>query len=101
MTWKAFANQLACTSRRRGLTTAVIYGLTLTVRFTSATGEEADIPAQAMLRSDPVISITTRDQPSLHYHDWIRGTAQATVLHQGWKFSSPARASAAPGCIAP
>ena len=40
MVWKTFVGPLAMTSRRRGLATAVIYGLSLTVRFTSATGEE-------------------------------------------------------------
>src|SRR5207248_10079853 len=42
MIWK---NPLAITSRRRVVASAVIYGLSLAVRFTSATGEEVEVPA--------------------------------------------------------
>jgi len=40
MIWKNYVNRLAVTSRRRGLASAVVYGLSLAVRFTSATVEE-------------------------------------------------------------
>lgn len=39
MIWKSFA----ITRRKRLLATALLYGLSLTVRLTSATGEEADV----------------------------------------------------------
>ena len=38
MIGKNIAGRLAITSKRRGLATAVVYGLSLAVRFTSATG---------------------------------------------------------------
>jgi len=41
MAWK----HLAVASRRRAAGTALVYGLSLTVRFTSPTGEEASAPA--------------------------------------------------------
>ena len=89
MTWKTFVNRLAITSRRRGLATAVIYGLSLAVRFTSAAGEEVEIPAQSVQRTHPVISIMTRDHASLPYQDWGRSSAQTIVLRQGWRPNSP------------
>ena len=72
MTWKTFVSRLAITSRRRGLATAVIYGLSLAVRFTSAAGEEVEIPAQSVQRTHPVTSIMTRDHASLPYQHWGR-----------------------------
>ena len=101
MTWKTFANRLAITSRRRGLATAVIYGLSLAVRFTSAAGEEVEIPAQSVQRTHPVISIMTRDHASLPYQDWGRSSAQTIVLRQGWRPNSPIPPPAPPGCLAP
>ena len=44
MIGKNFVSRLAITSKRRGLATAVVYGLSLAVRFTSATGEELEVP---------------------------------------------------------
>jgi hypothetical protein len=38
MVWRNFVNRLAITSKRRGITAAVVYGLSLGVRFTSAGG---------------------------------------------------------------
>ena len=51
MIWKNFVSRLAITSRRRVLATAVVYGLSLAVRFTSATGEEMEIPPQSAQRA--------------------------------------------------
>ena len=53
MIWKNFVSRLAITSRRRGLATAIVYGLSLAVRFTSATGEEVEIPPQSAQRRTP------------------------------------------------
>jgi hypothetical protein len=58
MAWKNFP--LAITSRRRLAATALVYGLSLTVRLTSATGEEARISAQAVQPS-PMNSIVIND----------------------------------------
>jgi hypothetical protein len=101
MIWKSFVNRLAITSRRRGLATAVIYGLSLAVRFTSATGEEVEIPAQSMPRAHPVIAITTGDRASLPYQDWGTKFVQPVVFRHGWRPNSPTSAPALPGCLAP
>ena len=93
MIWKNFVNRLAITSRRRGLATAVVYGLSLAVRFTSATGEEMEIPAQSAQRAHPMISIMTRDDAQLPYQDWGSKSAQPIVFRHGWPPSS-----ATPGC---
>ena len=107
MIWKNFVNRLAITSRRKGVATALVYGLSLSVRFTSATGEEVEIPAQSVQRTRPVISIMTKAGPQLPYQDWSTNSAQPIVLRHGWPLSSggcrPAceltmPASSVPGC---
>jgi len=101
MIWKTFVSRLAIASRRRGLATAAIYGLSLAVRFTSAAGEEVEIPPPSVPRAHPLISIMTRDSASLPYQDWGRSLAQPVVLRQGWRVNSPMSAPSPPGCIAP
>jgi hypothetical protein len=101
MTWKTFVNRFAIASRRRGLATAVIYGLSLAVRFTSAAGEEVEIPPQSVHRDHPVVSILTRDSASLPHQDWGRSLAQPIVLRQGWRMNSAMSAPSPPGCLAP
>ncbi|MDA9499228.1 hypothetical protein XI05_17505 [Bradyrhizobium sp. CCBAU 11357] len=97
---KPLVNQLAITSRRRGLATAVVYGLSLAVRFTSATGEEVEIPVQSLQRTYPGISIMTTDRPPLTYQDWGLGSAQPVVLRQGWSPKTPMSARS-PECLPP
>jgi hypothetical protein len=81
MTWRNFVNRLAVTARRRGLTTAIVYGLSLAVRFTSATGEEVDVAPQSMQRAHPVMSIImTRGVAQLPYQDWVSTSAQPIVF---------------------
>jgi hypothetical protein len=94
MIGKNFASRLAITSPRRGLATAVVYGLSLAVRFSSAAGEEVEIPPQSAQRAHPLISIMTRDSSS--HQDWGRKSVQPIVFRQGWPPGSPP-----PGCIAP
>jgi len=101
MIWKTFVSRLAIASRRRGLAAAAIYGLSLAVRFTSAAGEEVEIPPPSVQRAHPLISIMTRDSASLPYQDWGRSLAQPIVLRQGWRVNSPMSATSPPGCIAP
>jgi hypothetical protein len=101
MTWKTFANRLAIKSRQRGLATAAIYGLSLAVRFTSAAGEEVEIPAQSIQRSHPVIAIMTSDRAALPYQDWGRIPVQPIVLRHGWRPNAPTSAQAPPGCFTP
>jgi hypothetical protein len=96
MIWNNFANRLAVTPRRKCLTTALVYGLSLSVRFTSATGEEMEIPARSPQRAHPVISIMTRNDDQLPYQDWGSRSAQPIVFRHGWSPSS-----ATPGCPPP
>ncbi len=96
MIGKNFISRLAITPSRRGLATAVVYGLSLAVRFTSAAGEEVEIPPQSAQRAHPPVSFMTGDSSRLPYQDWGRKSTQSIVFRQGWPPSpSP------PGCIAP
>jgi len=69
MVWRNFLRR-AITSRHRGLATATVYGLSLAVRLTSAAGEEAELPAQYVQRTMPVISIMTKAGTRAPYEDW-------------------------------
>jgi hypothetical protein len=91
MIGKNFANRLAIALPRRSLATAVVYGLSLAVRLTSATGEEAEIPPLSAQQAHPLISIITRDSARLPYQEWGRKSVQSVVFRQGWP----------PSCIAP
>jgi hypothetical protein len=53
-----------------------MYGLSLAVRFTSATGEEIEIPPQAMQSLNPMASIMVNDGAQL-FNDWPLKPAQA------------------------
>ena len=96
MIWKILVNQLAITSRRRGLVTAVIYGLSLAVRFTSAAGEEVEIPMQSLQKTHTEIFIN--DHSSLPYQKRGFGSAQPVLARQGWslKASMPVRSPECP-----
>ena len=96
MIGKNFVSRLAITSRQRWIATAVIYGLSLSVRFTSAAGEEVEIPPQSAHRAHPLASIMTSDGSRLPYHDWSHKPALPIVLRQSWPPGSPT-----PGCIVP
>ena len=77
MTWKNHvALLLAIASRRRAVATAIVYGLSLAVRFTSATGEQVEIPAQSVQATNPGMSIITGDGGRLRYADWGPNAAQ-------------------------
>jgi hypothetical protein len=88
MAWKNFIGPLAITSRRSVVASAVMYGLSLTVRFTSAAGEETEIPPQAVQSSSPMISIMTKDGVPTFCKDWGPKSAQPIVFHRGWPVSS-------------
>jgi hypothetical protein len=70
MTWKSFVSPLAITARRKVVATALVYGLSLAVRFASATGEQTEIPPQVLQRSNLVTSIMINDGGRLFYKDW-------------------------------
>jgi hypothetical protein len=82
MTWKNFVSPLAITARRRVLATALVYGLSLTVRFTSGAGEETEIPPQAVQRSNLMTSIMINDGGQLFYKDW------PIAFLRGWSLGS-------------
>ena len=66
MIWKNVVRTTA--SRRRFVATTLVYGLSLSVRFTSATGEEVEIPAKSLQRSRPMVwisSFPTKPPPPL------------------------------------
>jgi hypothetical protein len=82
MIWKNIVRTTA--SRRRFVATTLVYGLSLSVRFTSATGEEVEIPAESLQRSRPMVSIMTRPSPRLPYDDWAANATHPIVLRTGW-----------------
>lgn len=96
MTWKKFFSRQTITSRRRGLATVTLYGLSLAVRFTSAAGEEVEIPAHSVQAKHALVSIMTRDGSGLPYQDWGPKAAQPIVFRHGWPPGPPL-----PRCIAP
>jgi hypothetical protein len=110
MAWNKLVGPHAITSRRRVAASAVMYGLSLTVRFTSAAGEEVEIPPQSVQRTNPVISIMSRNVAQLPYQDWGPRSAQPIALRLGWPLSSrgcraacesPMPMSSTPSCLSP
>ena len=97
MIWKNVVSLIAITSRRRAVATAIVYGLSLAVRFTSATGEEMEIPAQSVQRTNPVMSILTKDGAQLPYADWGPNAAQPIFFRHRW----PPRVSSMSSCSSP
>ena len=95
MIWKSIVRPRAIAPRRRLVATTIVYGLSLAVRFTSAAGEETEIPAQSPQRTHPVVSIMTRNDGQLPYQDWGSKSAQPIVFRHGWP-SSSATASCPP-----
>lgn len=91
---KNLVRRLAIASSRKGLAASVVYGLSLAVRFTSAAGEEVEIPPPSAQRAHPLISIMSTDGSRLPYQDWGRKSAQPIVFRQGWPPGSP-------GCFVP
>src|SRR5438046_7092836 len=88
MIWKTFVNRLVITSRRKGPATALVYGLSLGIRFTSAAGEEVEIPAQSVQRTNPVISIMAKAGAQLPYQDWSPNPSQLVTFHGDWRLPS-------------
>jgi hypothetical protein len=70
MTWIDRITLPAIAPRRRIVSAALVYGLSLTVRFTSPTGEEAETPAQAVQTSAPMTSIMIKDEARGFYRQW-------------------------------
>ena len=77
MTWKKCVALLASATRRRAIATALVYGLSLSVRFTSAAGEAVEIPPHAIMANDGA-RIIHLALPS----------AQPIALYRGWPVGS-------------
>jgi hypothetical protein len=86
MAWKNLIGPHAITSRRRAVASALMYGLSLTVRFTSPTGEEAEHPAQAAQGFHPISSIMINDGGQL-FRNWPK-PAHPIVFQPGWPLHS-------------
>ena len=97
MTSKNFVSLLAIAPRRRLVATAIVYGLSLAVRFTSATGEEVEIPPQSMQSTNPAMSIMTWDHAQLPYAGWRPDAVQPIFF----RYRGPSPTSPMPSCSAP
>jgi hypothetical protein len=87
MAWNNLIAPHAITSRRRVVASALMYGLSLTVRFTSATGEETDNPAQATQSINPMSSIMINDGVQI-FKNWPPKSTHSIVFQQGWPLNS-------------
>ncbi len=84
MAWNVPLNQLANTSRRKVLATSVMSAISLTVRSSTATGEESNRSKSPAQWTDPMTSVTTKDGVRIFYKDWGPKSAQPIVFHHGW-----------------
>ncbi|MBX9649514.1 MAG: hypothetical protein K2X57_20945 [Xanthobacteraceae bacterium] len=82
MAWKNLIGPYAITSRRRVIASALMYGLSLTVRFTSPAGGEAENPAQAARAIAPMLSILIKDGVPIS-GEWPLKPAHAVVFERG------------------
>jgi hypothetical protein len=87
MTWKNIVGPHAITSRRRVVASALMYGLSLTVRFTSATGEETENPPPAAQSTSPMLSIMLKDSVPISRY-WPAKATHSIVFQRGQPLSS-------------
>jgi len=90
MDWKIFNGPFAKMSRRRIIASAIIYGLTLTIRLTSPAGEapkNAVPPAQSA--NLPLYSLTS--EASLTFRDRPFSFAQPIAFHRDQILASRSR----------
>ena len=83
MAWKNVVSPLAIAPRRRVVATALIYGLSLTVRFISAAGDETEI-RQTAQSTNPMTSIMINDGAQIFDKGWPPTSPQSIVFHRGW-----------------
>src|SRR4051812_20942570 len=88
MTWNNPNSWIASTSRRKLLASALMYGVSLSVRSSSAAGNDADASISANRATDFTAFVTTRDGVQVFYKDWGPKSAQPIVFHHGWPLSS-------------
>jgi non-heme chloroperoxidase len=79
---------LVTRSRRTAIAKVLMYAISATLRFTSVTGNEANIPTYSMQRINVMTSITTQDGVRIFYKDWGPKSGQPIVFHHGWPLSS-------------
>ncbi len=87
MIWKNIVGPHAIMSRRRVVASALMYGLSLTVRFTSVTGEETENPPQAARSAGPMLSIMLKDGVPISRY-WPPKPAHSIVFQRGQPLSS-------------
>jgi len=80
MTAKTFVSLFSIAPRRRLIASAIVYGLSLAVRFTSETGEEVEIPPQSLQRTNPAMSIMANDDAQLPYANWGGANAAEPIF---------------------
>lgn len=105
MSWANVVKQMVIGTRRRAIVTAVVYGLSLSIRFTSATGEEVEIMPEA-LHGNPMTVIMINDGSQLRYGTWPSNLARPIGFRRwltglracGKACESPPNT---PGCLAP
>lgn len=108
MAWTIFKGPFAITTQRRIVASALIYGLTLTIRLTSSAGEE--------VRQPPPAAPSTSPPRAIMNHDGLRSfnnqsfTSVRTVLFQPRarasrvchaECESPIQLASLPDCSAP
>ena len=82
MAWKHSVALLGVARPRRAISTALVYGLSLSVRFTSATGEEVEIPPTA------ATSIVNRNEDLAFHDDRLLRTSEPIALRLGRPMTS-------------
>jgi hypothetical protein len=94
MAWNNLVNPRAITSRRRGIATALVYGLSLTVRFSSGAGEDTEAQAQAAQGTNPMTSVMINDGAQIFGPP---RSAQPVFFRSGWTLGSGACRAACEG----
>jgi non-heme chloroperoxidase len=84
MTWNARRDQIAKTSRRKILATTLMSAMSLTVRSSSALGEETTKRPSHTQGREEMASVTTKDGVQIFYKDWGPKSAQPIFFHHGW-----------------
>jgi hypothetical protein len=82
MAWNIFVSPDPIMSRRRFVSSALLYGLSLTVRFTSPVGAEAEIPPQVDRSANPMAAIMVSDATPIPGDLSLQ--VQPVAFHFGW-----------------
>lgn len=78
MTWMNHIPLLKIVPRRRVIVSALVYGLSLSVRFTSATGEQVEVSSLA------TGSIMARDETQTSHAAWPLIPTEPIALRLSW-----------------